>query len=118
MFPAKSMTRLLAVPVVLFLTTGRLPADLTGPTLHLSDDGGKPLDNPLCKFMYFVPLISPDPIAVSTNAGNSQQARVVSASCQTNGTAFHAVCNADLPADIRQAQDGNFAGLSEAGDGR
>jgi hypothetical protein len=67
-----------------------------GPTLQLSFAGGKPLDNPLSKFMYFVPLISPDPIAVSTNAGNTQRARVVASSCQTNGAWFHALCKFEI----------------------
>jgi hypothetical protein len=74
----------------------RLPAAPTGPTLQFNYGGGQPLDNPLYKFMYFVPLISPDPIAVSTNAGNTQRARVVSSSCQTNGLAFHARCKFEI----------------------
>ena len=96
MFAAKTMTRLLAVHLVFLFTTHRLSAALTGPTLQFNYDSGKPSDNPLCKFMYFVPLISPDPIAVSTNAGNTQRARVISSSCQTNGPAFHAVCKFEI----------------------
>jgi hypothetical protein len=96
MFAANTMTRLLAVQVVFLFTAGRLSAALTGPTLQFNYDGGKPTDNPLYKFMYFVPLISPDPIAVSTDAGNTQRARVISSSCQTNGPAFHAVCKFEI----------------------
>lgn len=90
------MTRLLAMPLVLFFTAEGLLAAPTGPTLQFNYGDGKPLDNPLYKFMYFVPLISPDPISVSTNAGNTQRARVVSSSCQTNGAAFHAVCKFEI----------------------
>ena len=96
MFATKTMARLLAVQVVFLFTACRLTAELTGPTLKLNSDDGKPTDNPLCKFMYFVPLISPDPIAVSTNAGNTQRARVTSSSCTTNGPAFHAVCKFEI----------------------
>jgi hypothetical protein len=42
--------------------------------------------------MYFVPLISPEQVAVLTNAGNTQCARVVSFHCHTNVTTFHTVC--------------------------
>jgi hypothetical protein len=96
MAPAENMTRLLVLCLFFPLASGRMLAAPTGPTLQFNDDGGKPMDNPLCKFMYFVPLISPDPIAVSTNAGNTQRARMISASCQTNGTAFRAVCKFEI----------------------
>lgn len=96
MLTAKTMTRLLVVSLVWGLAANRLPAAPTGPTLQFSYGGGQPLENPLSKFMYFVPLISPDPIAVSTNAGNSQRARVVSSNCETNGTALHAVCKFEI----------------------
>jgi hypothetical protein len=58
--------------------------------------GGKPQDNPIEKFMYFVPLISPSPISVSTNAGNTQTVRVLYSRCQTNGAAFHATCEFEV----------------------
>jgi hypothetical protein len=96
MFPTNTMTQLLAVQLVFVCMVGRLPAAPTGPTLQFNYRDGRPLDNPLYKFMYFVPLISPDPIAVSTNAGNTQRARVVSSSCQTNGMAFHARCKFEI----------------------
>ncbi len=88
--------RVCILPLVWLLTADRLPAAPTGPTLQFSYGGGPPLENPLSKFMYFVPLISPDPIAVSTNAGNTQRARVISSICETNGTAWHAVCKFEI----------------------
>src|SRR6266568_451377 len=90
--PAKMMSHLLTTLLLVSFTTGRLMAAPSGPTLQLGYGDGKPLDNPLSKFMYFVPLISPDPISVSTNAGNTQCARVISSSRQTNGASFHATC--------------------------
>ncbi len=50
----------------------------TGPTLQFDYDDAKPLDNPLSYFMYFVPLVSPEQVSLSTNAGNTQCAEVVS----------------------------------------
>ena len=67
-------------------------AGLTGPTLHFDYGSGQPLTNPLGKFMYFVPLISPEHVSVLTNAGNTQCARVLSFQCHTNGAIFHTVC--------------------------
>jgi hypothetical protein len=53
---------------------------------------GQPLSNSLGKFMYFVPLISPEQVSVLTNAGNTQCARVTSFQCRTNENTFHTVC--------------------------
>lgn len=94
--PLKCLIRRLAARVCFYFIAGRLLAGPTGPTLHFDYGSGRPLENPLNKFMYFVPLISPDPIAVSTNTGNTQSARVVSSSCQTNGAAFHATCEFEV----------------------
>ena len=68
----------------------------TGPTLNFNYGAGQPLANPLNKFMYFVPLISPELVSVFTNTGNSQYARVLSCDCQTNATTFHVTCEFDF----------------------
>jgi hypothetical protein len=94
--PLKPMIRLLTALAFFTLLAGGLLTAPTGPTLHFDYGNGQPLDNPLNKFMYFVPLISPDPITASTNAGNTQCARVISSSCQTNGASFHATCEFDF----------------------
>jgi hypothetical protein len=75
-----------------FLATFRLAAAPTGPTLQFDYGQGQPQKNAVSKFMYFVPLISPDPVSVFTNAGNTQCARVLSLACQTNGNTFVATC--------------------------
>jgi len=96
-FTAKTRAQWLAAPLVLLLTAVRLAAAApTGPTLHLDYGQGEPHDNSISKFMYFVPLISPEPVSVFTNAGNSQCARVLSFACQTNGTTFRATCEFDF----------------------
>jgi len=74
----------------------RAPAAETGPTLHFDYGSGRAPANPLIHFMYFVPLISPQPVSVFTNTGNTQMARVVSLKCHTNGLSFHATCDFEL----------------------
>ena len=93
------LTRALAAFLISASMTCRLPAAPTGPTLQFDYGHGQPLDNPLGKFMYFVPLISPEQVSVFTNAGNSQHARVTSYRCRTNGVLFHATCEFDFDGD-------------------
>jgi hypothetical protein len=78
--------------LLIFLWSLRgLAAPPTGPTLQLDHDPAHPPVNPLAEFMYFVPLISPEPVTVFTNAGNTQEARILSFTCHTNGSMFFAV---------------------------
>jgi len=87
--------------VPLFLITAALVslfaepllAEPTGPTLRFGYNSDKPLDNPLCHFMYFVPLVSPEQVAECTNVGNTQCAEVLTCHCHTNGQTFHATCD-------------------------
>src|ERR1017187_8916147 len=90
--PIPILMRPLTAWVIFFFTVCRLMAAATGPTLQFDYGNGQPLDNPLSKFMYFVPLISPEPVSVFTNAGNTQCARVLSLDCRTNGQTFSATC--------------------------
>lgn len=53
---------------------------------------GPPGKNAVSQFMYFVPLISPGPSTIFTNASNTQCARVLSSLCETNGQKFLATC--------------------------
>lgn len=63
-----------------------------GPTLRLDYGMGNLPANSVGDFMYFVPLISPEPVSVFTNAGNTQSARILTFQCKTNTTSFEAVC--------------------------
>jgi len=74
------------------LIASRLMAALTGPTLELEYGNTNAPANPISEFMYFVPLISPEPVSVFTNAGNTQCARILSMHCETNGAQFRTVC--------------------------
>jgi hypothetical protein len=98
MFSARAKTNLIRLPLPAFflLITCRLIAAPTGPTLHLNYGRGETNGNPISAFMYFVPLISPEPVSVFTNAGNTQCARVLSFACRTNGSSFRATCEFDF----------------------
>ena len=88
--------RLRATALFYLFLLVRASAAETGPTLHFDYGSGRAPANPLISFMYFVPLISPQPVSVFTNAGNTQMARVVSLNCHTNGLNFHATCDFEL----------------------
>jgi hypothetical protein len=92
----KPMMRWFPALAIFSLMTDELFAAPTGPTLNFNYDAGRPLGNPLNKFMYFVPLISPELVSVFTNTGNSQCARVLSFDRQTNAATFHAICEFDF----------------------
>lgn len=90
--PAKPATPRLPLLVLFFLVAGTLGATPTGPTLRLDYGRGPAAANPISQFMYFVPLISPEPVSIFTNAGNTQCARVRAFQCRTNGAVFIAAC--------------------------
>ena len=94
MFLSSSPKTLLRMTILALLCRMVFPlaAAPTGPTLQLDYGRGEPRDNPISRFMYFVPLISPEPVSVITNAGNTQCARVLSLVCRTNGQTFTATC--------------------------
>ena len=50
----------------------------TGPTIQLDYARDQSPGNPVASFMYFVPLISPEPVSSSTSPGSTQVARGVS----------------------------------------
>lgn len=87
----------IAWPVMLLLlhllcAMPRTFAAPAGPTLRLDYGNNTTPANSVGDFMYFVPLISPEPVSVFTNAGNTQCARILSFHCQTNAATFEAVC--------------------------
>ena len=58
----------------------------TGPTLQLGDGRGGSPGNSVAEFMYFVPLISLEPVSVVKSPGNTQRARMLSATRSTAGS--------------------------------
>ena len=75
--PARADAEELDSATLATLSSGGPPA-ATGPTLNLNYGSGVNAGNPLAEFMYFVPLIAPEPVAISQSPGNTQRARVIS----------------------------------------
>jgi hypothetical protein len=63
-----------------------------GPTLRLDYGRGESPGNPVAEFMYFVPLISPEPVSIVESPGNTQRARMVSATRSFTARSFLVTC--------------------------
>src|SRR5208283_3457210 len=77
-----------AGPPVLF----RLTDAASGPTIRLGFGGDRSPGNPVASFMYFVPLISPEPVSSITSPGSTQIARVLSAKRKNTLHSFVVTC--------------------------
>jgi len=64
----------------------------TGPTIRLDYGRDQSPGNPVASFMYFVPLISPEPVSSSTSPGSTQTARVLSARRKGTVHSFVVTC--------------------------
>src|SRR6516164_2230464 len=64
------------------------PSDSSGPTLLLNRGQGKPAGNRVAEFMYFVALISPEPVSVEQSPENTQRAHLVSVRRRDTGNSF------------------------------
>jgi hypothetical protein len=64
----------------------------TGPTIRLDYGSGKSPGNPVASFMYFVPLISPEPVSSITSPGSTQVARMLSAKRKSTPSSFVVTC--------------------------
>jgi hypothetical protein len=69
-------------------------AETSGPTIHLNTD-----PNPVADFMYFVPLISPQPMASLSSLGGAQSVRILSTKRHLASHAFTLTCEAELTGD-------------------
>jgi hypothetical protein len=90
-----SMTAL-ALALVLFVPAWTAAGDATGPTLRLGNEKFGTSTNPMAAFMYFVPLISPEPLSIVTGPGSTQLARVTPAMRHVSGNSFEAVCQIEF----------------------
>jgi len=63
-----------------------------GPTLHLDYGRGESPGNPVAALMYFVPLISLEPVSVVQSPGNTQRVRMVSATRSFRAKSFLVTC--------------------------
>jgi hypothetical protein len=73
-----------------------------GPTLRLNFEGADSPKNPVAEFMYFVPLISKEPVSVVESPGNAQFARMVAAQRSFTDQSFLVTCEFEFAGDGRQ----------------
>jgi hypothetical protein len=74
----------------------------TGPTIRLNYHSDKSSENPVASFMYFVPLISTEPVSSVTSPGNTQRARVLSAKRKGTRDSFAVTCDWEFAGDGSQ----------------
>ena len=90
----------------LFPPTGKGEAnpapESPGPTLRLDYGRGESPGNPVAEFMYFVPLISPEPVSIVKSPGNTQRARMVSATRSFKDRSFQVTCKFDFVGEGNQ----------------
>jgi hypothetical protein len=75
-----------------------------GPTLRLDYGRGESLGNPVAEFMFFVPLISPEPVSILMSPGNTQRARMVSATRSFTARLFLVTCEFEFVGEGNQQE--------------
>jgi hypothetical protein len=86
----------------LLLTALAIPAgaaDTNGPTIHLGCGAAQAAPNPVADFMYFVPLISIQPVSSLTSPGSTQSVRIISTKRHLSSHSFAVTCEAELSGD-------------------
>lgn len=73
-----------------------------GPTLRFKHDRAESPTNRVAEFMYFVPLISKEPVAVIESPGNSQYARLVSTRRAFTAQSFTVNCEFEFAGEGHQ----------------
>jgi hypothetical protein len=63
-----------------------------GPTLQLPNGQVSESSNSMASFMYFIPLISPEPLSIVTGPGSTQWARVTEVTRHVSGGSFTVEC--------------------------
>ena len=63
-----------------------------GPTIRLADATGKTNASPVASFMYFVPLISPEPVTSITSPGSTQSVQLSAAKRRSTANSFLTIC--------------------------
>ena len=81
-----------ATAVALATVAARPLAVATGPTIRLDYEPGGSDRNPVASFMYFVPLISLEPVSSITSPGSTQSAQVTSAKRRFTAHSFLTTC--------------------------
>jgi len=63
---------------------------------------GESPGNPVAEFMYFVPLISLEPVSIVKSSGNTQRARMVSATRSFTARSFVVICEFEFAGEGNQ----------------
>ena len=74
----------------------------TGPTLHLGDGRRGSPGNTVSEFMYFVPLISLEPVSVVKSPGNTQRVRMLSTTRSSSAGSFLVTCEYEFNGEGNQ----------------
>jgi hypothetical protein len=107
-FPMMDATHLLALAQVWCLglplaATGALEqghaSATAGPTLRLDCASGPSAENSVADFMYFVPLISPEPVVAATDPKANHRVRVLSNTRRLKGATFQVTCDFEFSGD-------------------
>jgi hypothetical protein len=93
---------LMLLPTVMLAVASSRAEETNGPTLHLYSDSEEARANPVAEFMYFVPLISREPVSSLTSPGCTQSVRITSARRHFSRHSFEVTCEAELTGDGRQ----------------
>ena len=80
----------------MFLLVNVAAAVPDGPTLLLGNEQEGASTNSMAAFMYFVPLISPEPVSIVVGPGSTQSVRVTAATRRISGNSFSAVCEIEF----------------------
>ena len=99
--PAPRLAGAPLVPLTDKCETNPAPA-LAGPTLHLDYGRGESPGNTVAEFMYFVPLISLEPVSVVKSPGNTQCARMMSATRSFTTRSFLVTCEFEFDGEGNQ----------------
>ena len=84
-------------------TSEAIPApESPGPTLRLDYGRGTSPGNPVAEFMYFVPLVSLEPVSIVQSPGNTQRARMVSATRSFAARSFLVTCEFEFVGEGNQ----------------
>jgi hypothetical protein len=73
-----------------------------GPTLRLDYGRGESPGNAVAEFMYFVPLISLEPVSIIRSSGNTQRVRMVSATRSFTARSFLVICEFEFSGEGSQ----------------
>jgi hypothetical protein len=92
---ARFIFRALLVLIVLAGPAGRAE-ETNGPTIQLHYGVNETADNPVAQFMYFVPLISSEPVSSLTSPGSTQLLRLISAKRRFSRHSFAITCEAEV----------------------